>query len=99
MKPEIHIPPEVLHVVVRRRFVANAINTGWAAEDAEDACTIALKNGGLAHRIEEANGDLTAALQAWPGMHEKNIKGSLYYDGDHSIVLPIIRTEEPRNDG
>jgi hypothetical protein len=36
---------------------------------------------------------LTAALQAWPGMHEKNIKGSLYYDGDHSIVLPIIRTE------
>jgi hypothetical protein len=76
---EIHIPPEVIEAAEIAYFkrLRQTLDEGKYVK----------KTG------EGMRAALTAALQAWPGMHQKNIKDSLYYDGDHSIVLPIIRTE------
>jgi hypothetical protein len=76
----IHIPDEVIEAAAKAVCEAQ----GYIWDRHPDFCP---------HWRGEARAALTAALQAWPGMHQKNIKGSLYYDGDHSIVLPIIRTE------
>jgi hypothetical protein len=63
-------------------------------DEVRKAALAELNNAFLGSMEDKMAAVLTAALQAWPGMHEKNIKATLnLYPGNHSIVLPIIRTE------